>query len=269
MVPLPGVDSTSMWSILQGFNKALDDGEGRAQFVTDIGDEFLAEFLVLKGLGDVVGDDDQALGLAFGGGGREGAERDIEMARGERAHGNELALGTGDDVAGGLDDLIVADNLPEVLADGLGGFETEEFSGGFVDQKNALHLVGGDDAFGHGGEDGEEFGFVLVALFEEVREGFGHGVEAGGERGDFAFFVAEGASGEFATRQGVGELGEIGDGGGMAAGEIEGDDAGGGNGEKRGGGQACVEDVFIVVELAEMNGRACWPGAGECGIRWP
>ena len=139
----------------QRFGEAFDDRERRAQFVADVGDEFLAQLLIADGSRGVVGDEHEARRRAFGG---ERAGGNLQISPDDQADLERAALAALEHFAGRPQDRLVGHQFPQGAAGGAFMGERQQLCRFLVDQHDALMGVGGDDAVAHAGEDRQQLG---------------------------------------------------------------------------------------------------------------
>lgn len=184
-------------SVEEGFDVAFDHGEGGAEFVADVGDEFGAGAFEEFESAEVMEHEEGAVVLA-GGVGEEGtADFEVALGGAGEVQFEDSGLAVGEEAVGELLDLVLAEGFDDGAALDVGG-EVEEAGEGVIDHADAAVGVKEEDALDHaleeglllgGGPGGMEAVFLLCSAefgFPEAEGGLepGEGASVGPGEGE-------------------------------------------------------------------------------------
>lgn len=180
----PGDGGVGVGAVDEGFHVPFDEGEGCAEFVADVRDEFAAGAFESLESADVVEGEDGP--MPWGARLSEGGGVDLEDGGGE-SRGVELelevlGLAGGEDPGGQFGELMAADHLQHASA-GHGRLRLEQAEGGGVDQADPSIPTEEDESVRHGVEDVLPGGLVTLAFCEQFVFALGEAGESGAEVG--------------------------------------------------------------------------------------
>lgn len=241
----------------EGADDGGDGGERGLEFVGNVGGEGAADLLEATQFGEIVEDKEHAEGGVAGideRGGGDGEDAIVGVGLEADLAGDAAGL-----VAGAL---VEIEDGREGEPTGDGGIgrggevEGEEFGGDAINVGDGAAGADGDDAIGHGGEDGGET--LALALFDEdaALDVGGHGIDGGGDEADLVGAAGIDAGGEVAGGELAADLGDAGKGVGVVAGEKEAEGEGDEGAERGAGGDATAEVAAAGGEAFEGHADA-------------